>query len=149
DPDLNALLRSLPSVDELAARLEGVPHALAVAAARAVIAARREALAAGEAAEVDLLSAAREWLHAGARPSLRAVVNATGVIVHTNLGRAPLASSAAAAAAEGGRGYSNLEYDLELGPRGSRQAHVEELLRELTGGEAAHVVENCAGAGLL
>src|SRR5206468_7934655 len=112
-------------------------------------AARREALAAGEAAEVDLLSAAREWLHAATRPSLRAVVNATGVIVHTNLGRAPLAPAAAAAAAEAGRGYSNLEYDLELGERGSRQAHLEDLLRELTGAEAALVVNNCAAAVLL
>jgi L-seryl-tRNA(Ser) seleniumtransferase len=148
-PELNALLRSLPSVDELAARLEGVPHVLAVAAARAVIATRRDALAAGEAADTDLEGAARDWLERAARPSLRAVVNATGVIVHTNLGRAPLAPAAAAAAAEAGRGYSNLEYDLELGERGSRQAHVEELLRELTGAEAALVVNNCAAAVLL
>jgi L-seryl-tRNA(Ser) seleniumtransferase len=76
-------------------------------------------------------------------------VNATGVIVHTNLGRAPLAPAAAAAAAEAGRGYSNLEYDLERGERGSRQAHVEELLRALTGAEAALVVNNCAAAVLL
>jgi L-seryl-tRNA(Ser) seleniumtransferase len=148
-PELNALLRSLPSVDELAARLEGVPHAPAVAAARAVIAARREALAAGDAADTDLEQAARDWLSRAARPSLRAVVNATGVIVHTNLGRAPLAPAAAAAAAEAGRGYSNLEYDLEVGERGSRQAHVEELLRELTGAEAGLVVNNCAAAVLL
>jgi L-seryl-tRNA(Ser) seleniumtransferase len=149
DPELNALLRSLPSVDELAARLEGVPHVLAVAAARTVIAARREALAAGDSADVDLVQAARDWLSRAARPSLRAVVNATGVIVHTNLGRAPLAPAAAAAAAEAGRGYSNLEYDLESGERGSRQAHVEELLRELTGAESAFVVNNCAAAVLL
>jgi L-seryl-tRNA(Ser) seleniumtransferase len=148
-PELNALLRSLPSVDELAARLERVPHVLAVAAARAVIAARREALAAGDEGDVDLVRAAHEWLARAARPSLRAVVNATGVIVHTNLGRAPLAPAAAAAAAEAGRGYSNLEYDLEHGERGSRQAHVEELLRELTGAEAALVVNNCAAAVLL
>ncbi len=148
-PELNALLRALPSVDELAARLEGVPHVLAVSAARAVIAERREALAAGDAGERDLVQAALEWLERAARPSLRAVVNATGVIVHTNLGRAPLAPVAAAAAAEAGRGYSNLEYDLERGERGSRQAHVEALLAELTGAEAALVVNNCAAAVLL
>jgi L-seryl-tRNA(Ser) seleniumtransferase len=69
--------------------------------------------------------------------------------VHTNLGRAPLAPAAADAAARAGRGYSNLEYDLERGERGSRQAHVEALLRELTGAEAALVVNNCAAAVLL
>ena len=148
-PELNALLRSLPQVDELAARLVGVPHTLAVTAARAVIDARRNALVAGDSVDVDLVRAAQEWLERAARPSLRAVVNATGVIVHTNLGRAPLAPAAAAAAAEAGRGYSNLEYDLEKGERGSRQAHVEELLRELTGAQAALVVNNCAAAVLL
>jgi L-seryl-tRNA(Ser) seleniumtransferase len=71
------------------------------------------------------------------------------VIVHTNLGRAPLAEVAARAAAEAAAGYSNLEYDLEAGGRGSRQVHVEELLRELTGAEAAIAVNNCAGAVLL
>jgi L-seryl-tRNA(Ser) seleniumtransferase len=71
------------------------------------------------------------------------------VIVHTNLGRAPLADAAADAAAAAGRGYSNLEYDLGRGERGSRQAHVEELLCELTGAEAALVVNNCAAAVLL
>jgi L-seryl-tRNA(Ser) seleniumtransferase len=149
-PDLNARLRSLPSVDELAARLGGVPHARAVAAARAVIAERREQLAAEtDAGDGDLAEVALEWLERAARPSLRAVVNATGVIVHTNLGRAPLAPAAAAAAAEAGRGYSNLEYDLERGERGSRQAHVEELLCELTGAEEALAVNNCAAAVLL
>ena len=148
-PDLNALLRSLPSVDELATRLERVPHARAVAAAQAVIAERRGQLAAGEAREVDLRAEAFEWLERAARPSLHAVVNATGVIVHTNLGRAPLAPAAAAAAAEAGRGYSNLEYDLDRGERGSRQSHVEQLLCELTGAEAALAVNNCAAAVLL
>jgi L-seryl-tRNA(Ser) seleniumtransferase len=149
DPELNALLRELPSVDELAARLAGVPHARAVAAARAVIEARRAALAAGDAPPESLEDEARAWLAAAECPSLRGVLNATGVIVHTNLGRAPLAPAAAEAAARAGRGYSNLEYDLELGERGSRQAHVEALLCELTGAEAALVVNNCAAAVLL
>jgi L-seryl-tRNA(Ser) seleniumtransferase len=77
------------------------------------------------------------------------VLNATGVIVHTNLGRAPLAATARAAVARSAEGYSNLELDLETGSRGSRHAHVERLLCELTGAEAAIAVNNCAGATLL
>src|SRR4051812_8802595 len=146
------LLRALPSVDELVQRLGDVPHALAVDAARGAIEAHRAALASGAATSVavDQLEAdARARLAEGARPSLRRVLNATGVIVHTNLGRAPLADAAVQAAAAAGRGYSNLEFDLEDGERGSRQAHVEALLRELTGAEAALVVNNCAAATLL
>jgi L-seryl-tRNA(Ser) seleniumtransferase len=123
-----------------------------VRAAREAIAARRSEIASGSAAGGDLEALAADALarvEAGRRASLRRVVNATGVIVHTNLGRAPLAESAVAAAAEAGRGYSNLEYELGAGRRGSRQAHVEGLLRELTGAEAAVVVNNCAAAVLL
>src|SRR5206468_12021642 len=83
------------------------------------------------------------------RPRLRRVINATGVIVHTNLGRAPLAQDAIAHVAEVARGYSNLEYDLSVGARGSRQDHVAETLRRLTGAEAALVVNNNAAAVLL
>ena len=142
--DLNRRLRELPSVVELASRLVGVPHAQAVAAARAAIDAGRESLRAGE-PPGDLEAAARRL----ARPHLRRVINATGVIVHTNLGRAPLPASALAAVASVAAGYSNLEYDLEAGARGSRQAHVASVLRELTGAEDAIVVNNCAGAVLL
>jgi L-seryl-tRNA(Ser) seleniumtransferase len=152
DPELNRLLRALPSVDELALRLADLPHALAVEAARGAIEARRADLAAGRSGEVSLdqlETDARERLEDAARPSLRRVLNATGVIVHTNLGRAPLAEVAIAAATAAAHGYSNLEYDLEQGERGSRQAHVESLLRELTGAEAAIVVNNCAAAVLL
>src|SRR5205814_7072707 len=73
----------------------------------------------------------------------------TGVVVHTNLGRAPLAAAARAAVARAAEGYSNLELDQRTGERGSRQAHVEGLLRELTGAEAALAVNNCAAATLL
>ena len=83
------------------------------------------------------------------RPSLRRVINASGVIVHTNLGRAPLARSAIDAVDAVASGYSNLEYDLEEGRRGARNAHAEALLRDFTGAEAATVVNNCASAVLL
>src|SRR5579875_3927908 len=83
------------------------------------------------------------------RPSLRRVLNATGVIVHTNLGRAPLPDAARAALADVARGYSNLEFDLQRGQRGSRHNHVESLLCELTGAQAAMVVNNGAAAVLL
>ncbi|HVS28446.1 MAG TPA: L-seryl-tRNA(Sec) selenium transferase [Solirubrobacteraceae bacterium] len=144
-------LRQLPSVERLAAQLEA-PHALAVAAARAAIGARRDELSAPGAAvpnDRDLLERARAALRAAEQPSLQRVINATGVILHTNLGRAPLADSAREAIARAADGYSNLELELSSGERGSRQAHVRELLVELTGAEAALAVNNCAGATLL
>ena len=140
-------LRSLPAVDQLAARIEA-PHAIAVAVARAVIEERRaELLAGGNGGEVDLVARAQERAQAAQRASLRRVLNATGVIVHTNLGRAPLADAAREAVARAAEGYSNLEW--EDGVRGSRHRHVEGLLCELTGAEAALAVNNCAGAVLL
>ena len=83
------------------------------------------------------------------RRSLRPVINATGVILHTNLGRAPLADVAVDAIREIAYGYTNLEYDLDAGARGSRYVHCVELLRELTGAEDAIVVNNCAAALVL
>jgi L-seryl-tRNA(Ser) seleniumtransferase len=141
-------LRSLPAVDALAAQVDA-PREIAVASARAVLAARRAELLAGEGGEADLAARARERAAAMARPSLRRVLNATGVIVHTNLGRAPLAAAARDAVAAAAEGYGNLEWDLEAGERGSRHDHVEDLLCELTGAEAAIAVNNCAGATLL
>jgi L-seryl-tRNA(Ser) seleniumtransferase len=84
-----------------------------------------------------------------ARPSLRKVINVTGTLLHTNLGRAPLCSDALQAITEIAQGYSNLEYDLEQGQRGKRFTHVERLICRLTGGEAATVVNNNAGAVML
>ncbi len=142
-------LRTLPAVHELAASLEA-PHPLAVAAARRAIDEHRAAALEGRLAEMgDIGTRARELLAELQQPSLRRVINATGVIVHTNLGRAPLSRAARDAVLAAAEGYSNLELDLGSGRRGSRHAHVEGLLGELTGAEAAMAVNNGAGAVLL
>jgi L-seryl-tRNA(Ser) seleniumtransferase len=143
-------LRDLPSVDRLLADevLAAAPRLLATAAARGALERAREAIRVGD-DPGDVLAAAREELARLATPSLRRVINATGVIVHTNLGRAPLAPAALARVSEVGAGYSNLELDLESGSRGSRQGHVAALLGQLTGAEAALVVNNNAAAVLL
>jgi L-seryl-tRNA(Ser) seleniumtransferase len=148
----SADLRGLPPVHELAAALQA-PHALAVAAARRAIEERRGVLLAGGGSEngdrSELLSRARELLAELERPSLRRVLNATGVIVHTNLGRAPLPARARDAVARAAEGYSNLELNLDTGARGSRQTHVSTVLKELTGAQDAIVVNNGAAAVLL
>jgi L-seryl-tRNA(Ser) seleniumtransferase len=143
-------LRDLPSVDELAGHesLRDVPRPLAVEAARSALARAREELRAGH-DPGDLAARALGELDAATRPRLRRVLNATGVIVHTNLGRAPLAAAALERAVEVGGSYSNLEYDVDAGTRGSRQDHVAGLLRRLTGAEAVLVVNNNAAAVLL
>jgi L-seryl-tRNA(Ser) seleniumtransferase len=138
-------LRDLPSVDELA---RGVDDPLAVTAARTVLELAREEIRAG-ADPGDLRARVEEAVAAARRPSLRRVLNATGVLVHTNLGRAPLAPAALERVAAVGSGYSNLEYDLSDGGRGSRQDHLAPLLRRLTGAEGALVVNNNAAAVLL
>src|ERR671935_2352672 len=138
-------LRDLPSVDELT---RGVDDPLAVDAARTVLARARETIAAGG-SPGDPAALLRAELRATRAPRLRRVLNATGVIVHTNLGRAPLAAQALERVVEAARGYSNLEYDLAGGRRGSRQDHVTAALRRLTGAEAALVVNNNAAAVLL
>jgi L-seryl-tRNA(Ser) seleniumtransferase len=143
-------LRDLPSVDRLLAeeRLGDVPHELALAAARVVLERARAEIKAG-AEPGPLVEAVLEELARARRPSLRRVLNATGVLVHTNLGRAPLAEAALERVREIGAGYSNLEYDVGAGSRGSRQDHMAAVLRELTGAEAALVVNNNAAAVLL
>jgi L-seryl-tRNA(Ser) seleniumtransferase len=143
-------LRELPSVDELAGHesLRDVPRLLAVEAARCALARAREEIQAGH-DPGDLGERAVGELAAATQPRLRRVLNATGVIVHTNLGRAPLAEAALARVAEVGGSYSNLEYDLDAGARGSRQDHVAGLLHRVTGAEAALVVNNNAAAVLL
>lgn len=156
------ILRALPSVEE--ALQAGIPAAAGEVARRAVLEAVRMALSRArkmvlECAEEKLEEVARDraqwlqWLEKETLrllgPSLKPVVNATGVIVHTNLGRSVLAQRAVAAVAEVASRYSNLEYDLENGKRGSRQSHLENLIRRLTGAEAAAVVNNNAAAVLI
>src|SRR5919198_5794262 len=138
-------LRDLPSVDELA---RDVDDPLAVDAARTVLDRAREEIRAG-ADPGDLAARLREELTRARAPRLRRVINATGIVTHTNLGRAPLADEAIARVGEVARGYSNLEYDLASGTRGSRQDHVAPILRRLTGAEAALVVNNNAAAVML
>jgi L-seryl-tRNA(Ser) seleniumtransferase len=121
-----------------------------VAAARAAVDERRRALLAGrpataEVASDELVARARDLL----RPSLRPVINATGVVLHTNLGRAPLAERAVERLVAVARGYSNLEYQLDGRGRGSRHDHLAALLAAASGAEAGLVVNNCAGAVLL
>jgi L-seryl-tRNA(Ser) seleniumtransferase len=147
-------LRELPSVDRLLAdeRLRALAdehgHELVLAAARAALARAREEIRAGFQQE-DLPARAIVELDRLLAPRLRRVINGTGVVVHTNLGRAPLPEYALDRVREVGRGYSNLEYDLDAGARGSRQDHLATVLRDFTGAEAALVVNNNAAAVLL
>jgi L-seryl-tRNA(Ser) seleniumtransferase len=148
-------LRSLPSVDEVLSRpavralAEKLGRAAARAGVRAAIAEARAEMQRG--AELRPVTDARvlALIEEEAAPRLRRVINATGVVLHTNLGRAPLHPEAVKRVAEIAASYSNLEIDLGSGRRGHRSAHVEPLLCELFGAEAAHVVNNCAGATLL
>jgi L-seryl-tRNA(Ser) seleniumtransferase len=152
--------RSIPSIDALLAAEEFVGlvgdygHERVVAAARRVLDGVRGAIAAGDVRRglsetASYVADVADVLERDAVPSLREVVNATGVVLHTNLGRAPLADVAAQAMAAVARGYSNLEYDIDAGARGSRYDHCVSLLRELTGAEDALVVNNNAAALVL
>jgi L-seryl-tRNA(Ser) seleniumtransferase len=151
-------LRDLPSVDRLLAQAEDAVAAygrpLTTAVLREVLAgARTDLLAAGNGhpapSAATLLNQARARLSALNAPTLRPVINATGVILHTNLGRAPLSTAALAQMQAAASGYSTLEYDLETGERGSRAIHAEASLMRVTGAEAALVVNNNAAAVLL
>jgi L-seryl-tRNA(Ser) seleniumtransferase len=149
-----ARLAALPKVDEVLRRPEleasALPRWALADATRAAIDERRRAILDGreggvEVASEDVLARARALL----RPSLRPVINATGVVLHTNLGRAPLAGPALARLVEVARGYSNLEYVVDEKARGSRHDHLQELLVRLCGAEAAAVVNNNAAAVML
>ncbi|WP_243313395.1 L-seryl-tRNA(Sec) selenium transferase [Fundidesulfovibrio agrisoli] len=157
----NTLFRLLPSMDRVLAALDGrpelsgAPRALVREAAQAFLDAQREEIRSGLVADPAHL----EWerlaprlecfVRSYVRPRFRRVLNGTGVVVHTNLGRSILAESASRAVQSACAHYSNLEFDLETGQRGSRYSHVEGLLTQLTGAEAAVVVNNNAAAVLL
>ena len=150
-------LRKLPSIDKLLQRtktqvlVQSYSHELVVEALRQVLdTARQTILAGGSVASPDVMvSQAATILQIQLRPTLCPVINATGVIIHTNLGRALLSPATREAMNQVAQAYSNLEYDLEAGKRGSRYVHAEKLLCRLTGAEAALVVNNNAGAVLL
>jgi L-seryl-tRNA(Ser) seleniumtransferase len=159
--DHTALLRSLPSVDEMLLRpriatlCSSVERGYAVATVREVLAQARREIISGhfrEAASIDpgvleqrILSTVETEL----APSLGPVINATGVILHTNLGRAPLTPAAIEELRQAATHYSNLEYDLSAGARGKRDVHLSRLIERMTGAEAAIVVNNCAAAVLV
>ena len=149
--------RSLPSVDRLlqdervSILVQSYSRAAVVDAARQVLEDARRGIAAGQDGPChDLLVRSLETsLQGNFGRSLRPVINATGVVIHTNLGRAPLSGAAVAAMVEAAASYSNLEYNLEAGERGHRQSHLERLLRQVTGAEAGIAVSNNAAALLL
>lgn len=147
-------LRLLPSVDELLQDHtlrefeQKFGHTIVVDAVRGALEAARAEIRAGSEAPMAalLLDDIGERIQRTTRPTLVRVVNATGVVLHTNLGRAPLSEETRAAMLDAAQSYSNLEYDLDAGERGSRYSHAEELLKRLTGAEAALVVNNNAAA---
>lgn len=146
--------RSLPSVEELLQNhtLRGyerkVGRAVVVEAVRAALDAARGEIRAGREVPMPalLIDDITERIEQAVRSTLTRVINATGVILHTNLGRAPLSQEALAAIQEAASSYANLEYDLDAGERGSRYVHAAELIKKLTGAEAALVVNNNAAA---
>lgn len=153
---MTTTFRSLPSVDVLLRAVQDtangtLPHAELVALARTVLDDARQSLRAGTAppSQDDLAAEVATRIHALTQPSLRPVINASGVIIQTNLGRAPLSTAALQAMQSVAHGYSNLEYDLDAGERGSRYQHLTVLAARLTQAEAALVVNNNAAAVLL
>jgi L-seryl-tRNA(Ser) seleniumtransferase len=150
-------LRSLPSVDKVlndekfSRSAKNYPHDVTVSVIREELERQRQSILAGKssASLMEIGANVQKQLSAVFTPSLRRVINASGVILHTNLGRAPLSEEALAAMEVVSHGYANLEFDLESGNRGSRHVHVESLLCQLTGAEAAFVVNNNAAAVLL
>lgn len=154
EPPIRDHRRTLPSVDRLLAHpalgeaIAENGRELAVEAARSALAGARTRIREGAAAPAlaELAADAARRLAELTHGTLYPVINATGVIIHTNLGRAPLSAVARAAMVAVASGYSNLEYDLAAGERGSRYLHAEKLLCQLTGAEAALAVNNNAGA---
>ncbi|MBM2824338.1 MAG: L-seryl-tRNA(Sec) selenium transferase [Dehalococcoidales bacterium] len=154
---MSSELRHLPGVDKLLAEeriktfQDSYPHELVVKIARQQLEQERLAITTGKTCPSldEIVEAICARLRSLGRPSLRPVINATGVILHTNLGRAPLSRETIAAMESVARGYCNLEFDLDSGNRGSRNTHIVQLLCQLTGAEAALVVNSNAAAVLL
>jgi L-seryl-tRNA(Ser) seleniumtransferase len=148
-------LSQLPAVHEVASSVvdASIPQATAVLAARQLVAERRRRVLAGQTlVDTEHLTSpasVRQRAQQLLAPTLRRVINASGVILHTNLGRAPLSAAAIAAIAEIASGYCNLEFDLATGSRGSRHSHLDSILSELTGASAALAVNNNAAATVL
>ena len=159
--DQTALLRQLPSVDELllrpqiAALCDSVERGYAVATVREVLAKVRVEIISGQAADEAVIAADAleqrivRTVERELAPSLRPVINASGVILHTNLGRAPLIPAAIEEMRQAATHYSNLEYDLVAGARGKRDVHLSRLIERITAAGAAIVVNNCAAAVLV
>lgn len=159
--NIQDFLRKLPKIDEVLPHLpQNVPYSIRLKATRQAIAEVRDAILNAEPANraqtadrlidtKNLLERIGSIIKDASRPSLLPVVNATGVVIHTNLGRSPLPRSVLNAICRVAEGYSNLEYDLTVGKRGSRYSHVEAILCELLGVEAALVVNNNAAAVLI
>ncbi len=149
------ILRKIPSVDEVlnsphfSSLLSSYPRRLLVERVREVLEEARQEILSGRKKKVPSLEEVKESVSSRVRMSLKKVVNATGVILHTNLGRAPLSEAAIEHLIEVARGYSNLELDLSTGKRGSRYMHVVDYLLKITGAEDAMVVNNNAGAVFL
>ena len=161
-PDQQALLRQLPGVDylmELAAKeasFKSIPQTVVANSIRSVINAKRQAILNGDPAinesslsDSRMIDAVKQAVNNAMTPNLRSTINATGVVVHTNLGRSLLAAEVVENLVTIASRYSNLEYDLLIGKRGSRYSSVEDLICEISGAEAAMVVNNNAGAVLL
>lgn len=156
---LNEILRRIPKIDVLLSKpalekaAESYPHALIKSVTSAYLAELRSAALAGLIASIPPVESIENEIISRLEGenyfSLKRVVNATGVVLHTNLGRAPLGDAVAEHVANVAKGYCNLEYDTEEGKRGSRYSHVEKLLCRLTGAEAAMVVNNNAAAVFL
>src|SRR5436305_7232917 len=150
-------LRLLPSVDELLHSASGqqlvrrYSRSMTLQAVRASISQARTQIRQGAScpSSDEILTVAEHFLDESQRPNLQPVINATGVIINTNLGRSPLSQEALQAVQWVAGGYTNLEYELEAGERGSRHSHVSTLLCELTGAEAALATNNNAAAVLL
>ena len=156
--DPGRLLRQLPSVDRLSKEpaVESLRREfgqqLTIEGLRQAISIHRKRILSGEGEppqDPDLIASASEWLTALVASSLRPVINATGVIVHTNLGRAPLSEEAIQAVSGLASAYSNLEYDIDAGKRGARDSHIGQLVQRLIGAESAFVANNNAAAVLL